>query len=446
MRRDSFAGYAAVKGPDIVARLDDFLAWTTNRIEADLWSFGRVARPLPGRFSPGLVIEVVDASGRRSSGFNFAAQDYLGLAAHPGVRDFVREVLAEYGPHSAGSDPNLGNHPISQALEAELASFVGREHIVLFPTGWAAAYGAVRALARPRDHVLLDRLSHNCLVSGARAATSSVGYFEHNGTDDLRAKLQAIRREDVSNAILVVSESLFSMDADSPDLGRLVEVCRESQAHLILDVAHDLGAAGERGLGLLETAQLGPSDVIVGTFSKSFCTTGGFVATTSPAVATYIRAFGDTNTFSNTLSPIAAAAALAALRVIVSAEGARLRSQLLEVAQRTRSALAAAGLSCLGSPSAVIPVVVGSEALGRRVCSNLTTAGVITNFMEFPAVPIGRSRLRLQVSPAHASLPLESCMQTIATVIEGTRAAELALAGEPEHPQLALATSPEGAG
>ncbi len=411
--RDTIAAHFPVKGMDLLARTEPFHRWFSARRDSGTWMGNRTVETRDR-----LRVRLANLDGTVAEGLNFAAQDYLGLNDHPAVHQAVVDALHEHGPHSAGSDMLLGNSRDSLALRAELGHFLQREHVVLFPTGWGAAFGAIRGLVRRNDHLVLDRLSHNSLQNGARSATENISYFDHNDIDSAEQILRAIRAKDKQNAILLVTESVFSMDADSPNLRRLGELCREYSAAFLVDVAHDLGALGPTGLGRLEEQDaLGMPDLIMGAFSKTFCTTGGFLAVRSEAVAQYVRCFGDANTFSNAMTPLQIAAVRATLKIIRQPEGAHLRAKLLQASLRLRQSLTTRGLKIFGEPCALVPVHTGPERLGRTAAALSARRGVLVNSVEYPAVAIGATRLRLQLSPAHADEDLDHCAQVIADSI-----------------------------
>ena len=420
--KDTSAAFYPLKGIDLLGRVEPFQKWFDGRRRGGTWSLNRVVESRNETRA-----KVLNMDGTTSEGVNFAAQDYLGLNDHPAVHAAVIEALREFGPHSAGSDMLIGNSRISELLRAELGSFLKREHVVLFPTGWGAAYGAMRGLVRHQDHIVLDQLAHNSLQSGARAATENVVSFEHNSIASAETALRSIRERDTQNAILLATESVFSMDADSPDLRALGELCREYSAAYMVDVAHDLGALGPRGLGRLEEqGALEVPDLIMGAFSKTFCSTGGFLAVRSEAVAQYVRCYGAACTFSNAMTPLQVAAVRAALAIVRSSEGAKLRTTLHGTSCLLRRTLVDRGLAVLGDPGAIIPVLTGSEKCGRQAAALAAEGGVLVNCVEYPAVSLGASRLRLQITPAHAAVDLDQCADVIAASVSGVPTATTA--------------------
>ena len=325
---------------------------------------------------------------------NFASQDYLSLASHPQVKEAAVRAIEEYGVHSAGSAALLGNTKHSLELERVISEFLHGRQIVLYPTGWSAGFAAVQGFVRPDDHVVMDVLAHSCLQEGARAATQNIHYHGHLNVHALERRLQKIRATDTVNGILVVTESLFSMHSDTPDIRALRAACDEYKATLLVDCAHDLGCIGDDGLGHLGLQNmLDEVDIIVGSFSKTFAANGGFVAVKTRAAAEYLKYYSATQTFSNALSPVQAASVLAAFEIVRSAEGSERRQRLMNNILYLRAETKRVGLETLGDPSAIVPVRVGAEGLARIASRNLAALGAIANLVEYPAVPQGRRPL-----------------------------------------------------
>jgi glycine C-acetyltransferase len=386
------------QGQDLMARVGAFYDWQELRRKRNLWPYSKSTQKAPLS-----VCTASDDSGQTFTGLNFATQDYLGLSSDPEIKAVAKSVIDEYGVHSAGSSALAGNTKYSLRLEETISRFLQLEHTVLYPTGWAAGYGVIKGLVRPADHVVMDGLSHACLQEGAYSATPNVHLHGHLNMVSVRRHLKRIRDKDTSNGILVVTESLFSMDSDTPDLQALQALCREYGATLLVDVAHDLGAMGPGGRGLIgEQGMLGQLDIVMGSFSKTFGSNGGFVACNSAAVKQYLKYYGSSATFSNAMSPVQAATVTKAFEIVQSDKGQQLRSVLMERIKQLRSALVAEGLQTMGNPSPIVPVRVGDEALARLVSRRLPELEVIANLVEYPAVAKGDARLRLQMMPTHS--------------------------------------------
>jgi 7-keto-8-aminopelargonate synthetase-like enzyme/DNA-binding NarL/FixJ family response regulator len=393
----SMRDFRELRGKDLIARVGNFYEWQRLRRNQGLWPYSKATEQ-----APLAVTAARDDSGLRFSGLNFATQDYLGLSSDPEIKEVAKAVVDEYGVHSAGSSALAGNTKYSLRLEQTISEFLNLEHTVLYPTGWAAGYGVIKGLVRPNDHVVLDGLAHACLQEGAYSSTTNVHLHGHLNVDSVRRHLKRIRSKDAENGIMVVTESLFSMDSDSPDLRAMQELCREYDATLMVDVAHDLGSMGQSGRGFIGMQGMaGQIDIVMGSFSKTFASNGGFVACNSPAVKQYLKFYGCSATFSNALSPVQAATVTKAFEIVKSEKGQQLRYKLLKRVIQMRDALNAAGLSVIGDPSAIVPVLVGDEALARMVSRRLPELEVIANLVEYPAVAKGNARFRLQMMPSH---------------------------------------------
>jgi glycine C-acetyltransferase len=405
----SFEDFARLSGKSLESRTRRYHEWRRNRIEQGVWTFSTELQ-----CSPGPEASVIDEAGTERTGVNFASQDYLGLSAHSDVRAAAIEAIHQYGPHVAGAPILQGNSTLSWRLQEALAEMLGVAHVVLFPTGWAAGYGVITGLIGANDHVVLDQYAHNCCVQGAMAATRHVQRARHLSTDAFVRQLRRIRATDTENAILVVTEGIFSMNGDSPDLAALQTACREYEATLLVDVAHDLGAVGPGGTGIVGLqGLLGKVDLVIGSFSKVFAANGGFACTSSTAIGEYLRAAAPSRTFSNAISPPQCAAVLKAVEIVRSAEGELRREQLSKVARVLRDTLAPSGIACLGTPGPLVPVLLGREAVGRITAALCFDGGVFANLIEYPAVSVGACRLRMQVMATHTCAQAQQAAEVI---------------------------------
>lgn len=385
-------------GIDLLGRTQGFFKWQNLRRQNGMWPFSRATED-----GPSTVCSAQDDSGNKMRGVNFASQDYLSLSAHSGIKATAKEVIERCGVHSAGSPALVGNTSYSVKLERKIADFLQMKEVVLYPTGWAAGFGVIKGLVRSADHVVMDMLAHSCLQEGANAATNNIHLFRHLDNDYCRNILTKIRSKDKENGILVVTEGLFSMDSDTPDLAGLQELCHEFNATLVVDVAHDLGSLGENGRGHIGMQNmLGKVDIVMGSFSKTFASNGGFVACKSRAVKEYLRFYSAPATFSNALSPVQAATVLKAFEIVESDEGRAQREALMTNILSLRQHLRDAGLGYYGDPSAIVCVKMGSEGLARLVSRRLPDLGLVANLVEFPAVPKGQARIRMQVMANHS--------------------------------------------
>ena len=400
-----------------IARAEAFWRWNQIRIDHDVCPFGKA---LIGPPKTTTALRYLGGSTR--SGLNFSSQEYLSLASHPRILNAATEAMHRLGVHSAGSTSAAGNLVDGRALESELGDWLQTPHVALFPTGWAAGYGVCRGLIRPNDHIVIDVLAHNCLQEGANAATKNVHLHRHLDPDHARKQLQRIRSKDTQNSILLVTEGVFSMDADSPDIAALQALAHEFGALLVVDVAHDLGCSGPDGTGQIGAQNmLGKVDLVMGAFSKSFASNGGFVATHSQAVKEYLRYYAPSGTFSNALSPMQIAIVRECIRIIRSPEGATRRTQLFTAINALREALVIRGVTAMGRPSPIVPVFVGADRTARLVCKRIAEMGVLTNLVEYPAVSNNSARLRMQVMTDH--MP-EQCIVAAQIIADAMQAAQ----------------------
>jgi glycine C-acetyltransferase len=410
--------YAQPAGPDLLRRTEAFFEWQDARREMGLWPYSRSLD-----YAPTAECVLRNESGEASAGINFASQDYLGLASHPAIVEAAHRAIRDYGPHSAGSGMFAGNTMPSLRLEQALGEALEAPHVALFSSGWGAGYGTITGLVRPSDHVVMDGLAHACLQSGAAAATSNVHRFRHLDNEGVRRRLQSIRSRDAENGILVVTEGLFSMDSDVPDIVQLQEICHEYGATLLVDMAHDFGARGPRGTGSVGAQEmLGKVDLVMGAFSKTFASNGGFLASRSAAVRQYVRVFGGPHIFSNALSPVQATVVREALEIVRSDEGDHLRERLMHNVDTLRGDMADRGIQCIGIPSAVVPVPIGDAPTARIAGRLVAGRHVFANLVEFPAVPLKGARFRMQVMATHTDEQVHHAAAVVADAIMEARA------------------------
>ena len=408
-------------GADLERRVGNFFKWQNLRRQNGLWPFSRATD-----LGPRTEVLATDDRGINMEGVNFASQDYLSMSSHPAIRETALSAIERYGVHSAGSAALVGNTTHSVALERKIADFLQMEDCLLYPTGWGAGYGVIRGLVRSSDHIVMDALAHTCLQEGANAATRNIYLFRHLDLAHCRRWLEKIRSTDTENGIMVVTEGLFSMDSDTPDIAAMQELCNEFNATLMVDVAHDLGALGPGGRGHIGAQDmLGKVDIVMGSFSKTFASNGGFVAVKERPVKEYLRFYSPTTTFSNAMSPVNAAIVLKAFEIIDTDEGQVLRDELMANVLELRRQVREAGLDYYGDPSAIVAVKMGSEGLARLVSRELPELGLLANLVEYPAVGKGAARFRMQVMAKHTRQNVTDAVQRI---VAAKATAEIALA------------------
>jgi 7-keto-8-aminopelargonate synthetase-like enzyme len=269
----------------------------------------------------------------------------------------------------------------------------------------------------------MDQLAHACLQAGVAAATPNILRHKHLQVNEVPALLKEVRGKGHEAGIMVITEGLFSMDSDIPQIGALQDACKEYEAVLVVDVAHDFGSLGPNGTGALGLQGLiGKVDLVMGSFSKTFSSNGGFVATHSAAVRDFLRIFSSPHTFSNALSPIQSAIILECLRIVRSEEGEQRRQKMLSISRLLRDELAKEGITCIGEPSPIVPAIIGREPLARLAARRLRSHSIFANLVEFPAVGVNKARFRLQVMADHEPHQAVAAAKAVsASISEATR-------------------------
>ncbi|MEB3157317.1 MAG: aminotransferase class I/II-fold pyridoxal phosphate-dependent enzyme [Cyanobacteriota bacterium] len=324
---------------------------------------------------------------------DLASNDYLGLSRHPTVLAAAAAELAASGLGAGASRLITGSRPVHHQLEAALAAWLGRERVLLFPSGFQANIAAVGALADRHSLVLADRAIHHSLLTGVRASGARLRRFAPNDLADLDRRLRAARTEAPTRPLLVLCESLYSMDGTSPPLAELAALCAAHEAPLLVDEAHALGVLGPDGRGLAHgVAEVA---IVCGTFGKAFGSGGAFLAADATVGDWLLQASGAFR-YTTALAPPLAAGALAALAWMRdTAEAAAGRDALRARARRWREALAAAGWPRPPGEGPILPLLVGDAGAALALQARLEEAGLLTIAIRPPTVPEGTARLRL---------------------------------------------------
>jgi len=324
--------------------------------------------------------------------WNFASNDYLGLARHPEIEAALIEGVRRFGAGAAASRLVCGTLPPHRLLEEALAGAKQSEAALTFSSGFATALGVIPAVVGKADFVILDKLSHACLVDAARLSGATIRVFPHNDLGKLERLLVATRAKSPAARILVATESVFSMDGDLCPLREIVNLTETHDALLLLDEAHGFGVLGEHGMGLAEQENLQQRVTFqMGTLSKAAGLSGGYLAASRDWIdllTNRARSF----IYSTAPPPALAHAAIASLALIRSVEGKSLRAKLQENITR---------LSPQSTP--VIPKVLGSNEAALAAAANLEQAGFLVPAIRYPTVPRGTARLRISLSAAHSA-------------------------------------------
>lgn len=308
---------------------------------------------------------------------SFASNDYLGLSAHPLVLDAARAALDRWGSGSGAARLTVGARPVHRALEEAIADWKGVDAALVFSSGYAANVGVIAALGS-RATIFSDELNHASIIDGCRMARTNVVVYPHADVDYLANALTATR-----GPAIVATDAVFSMDGDIAPLVEISRLCAERDALLVVDEAHAVFD--------LPAAATGAEIVRLGTLSKFLGSVGGFVAGADPIVRLLVnraRSF----VFSTAPTPADAGAALAAVQIVRSPEGAALESRLRELIDLVRP----------GHPSPIVPVILGGDREALEASGSLLAEGMFVPAIRPPSVPEGTARLRVALSAAHS--------------------------------------------
>ncbi len=355
-----------------------------------------------------------ETGGREVVGF--ASNDYLGLSGEMFLREAMVRGVERWGVGAGGSRLISGTRPVHLELEAAIAEWKGVEAALSFSSGFATALGVIPALVGRGDAVILDGLSHASLVDGARLSGAEVRVFLHNRLDVLEEKLRSVRERGGVGRVLVVTESVFSMDGDEAPLRGMVDLAERWGAMTLVDEAHAVGCVGFGGSGVVGREGLsGRVDVQMGTFSKALGCQGGYVAGRRSVMDWMVnraRSF----VYSTAMIPALAEAVMASIAWVRGEAGEERRGRLSRVGEVFRSRFDSvlggrlsgeARQSFLAAGSAIIPLILGAAADAVAVGERLLAAGYWVPAIRFPTVPQGMARLRFSLSALHEVEDLE---------------------------------------
>ena len=340
------------------------------------------------------------------------SNNYLGLTAAPEVIAAAEAALAEYGTGCSGSRFLNGTLRLHLELERELADFVPKDGAVTFSTGFQSNLGIISALVGRGDYVICDRENHASIYDGCRLSFGKMLRYRHADMDDLEAKLKAVPE---SAGCLIVTDGVFSMGGDIAKLPEICDLAEKYGARVMVDDAHGLGVIGEGGRGTASHFGLEDKvDVIMGTFSKSLASLGGYMAA-SELVCDYVRHNSRPFIFSASIPPSSCAAALAALRLLE--EHPELPQRLSALASHARAGLKARGLRIIESETPIIPIYTYEMEHTLVSAKRLYDAGVYVNPVLPPAAAPGECLLRVSCMATHTEALLDEAMDIIAEVL-----------------------------
>lgn len=356
-------------------------------------------------------LDEVDGVTVRSGGrewVNFSSNDYLGLAGSPELQSALEEGVAKYGAGSGASRLVCGTHRVHLDLEEALEDFKGTEAALTFSSGFAVALGTIPALVGSGDTIILDKLCHASLVDAARLSGATIRVFPHNHLEKLERLLTTAK-----GRVLVVTESIFSMDGDAAPLREIVDLKEKHGAWLLVDEAHAVGLLGPQGRGL--AAQLGVDqrvDLHLGTLSKVFGLSGGYLAASRQVIDLLVnraRSF----IYTTAPPPALAHALCVALKIIRGPQGEALRKGALGNMARLRGNLHHTQSKAPEAPAAIMPWLLGDETSAFVASRKLGAAGFLAPCIRYPTVARGAARLRITVGAAHSTGQIDALAQAL---------------------------------
>ena len=339
---------------------------------------------------------------------NFSSNDYLGLANHPALKEAAIKAVEKFGAGAGASRLICGSLAPFHELEETLADFKKTEAALTFSTGCAAAIGTICALLGKDDLVIIDKLVHACIVDAARLSGAKLRVFDHNDLNDLE-KILTWAKSHIANRksqILVVTESIFSMDGDAAPLRKITELKNKYGAWLMVDEAHATGLYGKSRRGLAE--ELGVSEQIeiqMGTLGKALGASGGYICG-SRALVDFLVNRARSFIFSTAPVPAAAAAASAGIRLVQSNEGKSRCNWLWELVRQFDSK----------SASAIIPILIGNESKAVAAAAKLREQNVFIPAIRYPTVARGAARLRVTLTAAHSAEDVSELLAALNTL------------------------------
>ena len=334
------------------------------------------------------------------------SNNYLGLTAHPKVKEAAIKAVEKYGTGCSGSRFLTGTLDLHIELEYRLAKFFNKEAVLLFSTGYQTAQGIIPTLVQRGDYVVSDKDNHACIVAGnlmAKGALAEFVRYKHNDMDDLEKVIQKLPAD---SGKLIVSDGVFSTGGEIVNLPQLNKIAKEYKAKILIDDAHAVGVIGKGGRGTASEFNLeNEIDLTMGTFSKTFASLGGFVAG-EERVINYIKHFAPALIFSASPTPASVAAALAALDILEAHP--ELVNKLINNAAKVRNALRDTGFKVIEGRTAIVPVIVGDDELAFKMWRMLYDAGLFVNVFISPGVPPGRQMMRTSYMASHEDSHLNS--------------------------------------
>ena len=338
----------------------------------------------------------------------FGSNSYLGLTNHPVIKEAAKKAIDKYGTGCAGSRFLNGTLDIHIQLEERLARLVGKEGALCYSTGFQVNLGVVSVLTGRRDYLLLDELDHSSIIEGSRLAFSKVMKYAHNDMKALEKKLKQCTHDSIK---LIVVDGIFSMEGDIVKLPEIVELAKKYNASIMVDDAHSIGVIGVNGSGTASHFGLTDQvDLIMGTFSKSLASLGGFIASDKDTI-NFIKHNSRSLIFSASMTPASAATVLAAIDIMES-EPERIK-HLWDMTKYALNGFKSAGFDTGKSESPIIPLFIRDDVKALKLTRMLLEDGVFVNPVVSPAVPKEDSLIRYSLMATHTKKQVDISIEKI---------------------------------
>ena len=342
---------------------------------------------------------------------NFCANNYLGLANHPRLREAAKRAIDQYGIGPGAVRSIAGTMSLHVELERRLAEFKRAEAVITLQSGFTANLATIPALVGKGDVIFSDQLNHASIIDGCRLSRATIVSYAHNDMDDLRRKIAETTEY---GRRIIISDGVFSMDGDIAPLPDLYEIAREHNILLMVDDAHGEGVLGRGGRGIVDHFGLhGKVDIEVGTMSKAFGVVGGIVAG-KQIIIDWLRQRGRPFLFSSAMTVPDVAACLEAVEMLESSE--ELVQRLWSNAEFVKREMQALGFDIGHSTTPIVPVMLGEAALAQQFSRRLFEEGVFAMAIGFPTVPKGKARIRVMNTAAHSQDDLEQALAAFETI------------------------------
>lgn len=341
----------------------------------------------------------------------FGSNCYTGLVNDPRIKEAAIEATRKYGTGCAGSPFLNGTLDIHKELEAKLAEYTGKEDVMIYSTGFGVNLGVVSALTGREDYILWDEQDHASIIEGRRLSFSQQLKYKHNDMESLEKQLQKCDPDKVK---LIVSDSVFSMEGDTANIPEMVKLAKKYDASIMIDEAHGIGVFGEGGRGLVNHYGLTDDvDLIMGTFSKSFASLGGFIAT-NKEITNFLRHHSRSYIFTASITPASTAAALKALEIMQTEP--EHQENLWKLTRHALEGFRSRGFEIGNTSTPIIPLFIRDDFKTFAITHDLLEEGIFVNPVVSPAVAPSDTLIRFSLMATHTMEQVDRALETITKI------------------------------